>query len=45
MMNWFNNLKIARKLMLTFLVVIVLSISLGVFSIVQIRLEKSAQKK
>ena len=35
-MNWFNNLKIARKLMLTFLVVIVLSISLGVFSIVQL---------
>ena len=36
-MNWFYNLKIARKLMLSFAAVIVLTVILGVFAIRQIR--------
>jgi methyl-accepting chemotaxis protein len=35
-MKWFNNLKIASKLLLSFSIAIVLSIFLGVFSIVQL---------
>lgn len=35
-MNWFNNLKIAPKLMLAFAVGIILSIFLGTFSILQL---------
>ena len=35
-MKWFNNLKIASKLLLSFSIAIVLSIFLGVFSIIQL---------
>lgn len=35
-MKWFNNLKIARKLLLSFSIAILLSISIGAFSIVQL---------
>ena len=32
-MNWFNNLKIAKKLILSFAAVIVLTVILGIFAI------------
>jgi len=35
-MNWFYNLKIAKKLLLSFLVVIALTAVLGIFSILQL---------
>jgi methyl-accepting chemotaxis protein len=36
-MNWFNNLKIARKLILSFAAVIILTVILGVFAIRELK--------
>ena len=35
-MRWFLNLKIAKKLILSFLAVIILTASLGIFSIIEL---------
>ncbi|ALU91696.1 methyl-accepting chemotaxis protein I, serine sensor receptor protein [Herbaspirillum rubrisubalbicans M1] len=41
-MNWFNNLKIAKKLILSFAAVIVLTVALGVFAIIELKVVNQA---
>ncbi|HLM45417.1 MAG TPA: MCP four helix bundle domain-containing protein, partial [Myxococcaceae bacterium] len=35
-MNWFHNLKIATKLLISFLTVLILTVFLGIFSVLQL---------